>query len=183
MNMYIYRLPGSLEGEGEGEGSSDDDETSSHNQDLGHDQCTTCMLIADGSTVFSPVYQRPVHASVLNKPLEIFLQHVLFKSVAVAIGCAYIHVHLSIIPSLSFACTRYSNYDTQLISISGVSSYVINDRLFPVLLHSSSGEDSLGVRCPVCEGKYSHDEPPTRFVRSVPAKLNYHPPHISLHVH
>ena len=77
--------------------------------------------------------------------------------------------------ALSFACTRYSNYDTQLISvsfISGVSSYVINDRLFPVLLHSSSGEDSLGVRCPVCEGKYSHDEPPTRFVRSVPAKLN-----------
>ena len=46
MNVYIYRLPGSLEGEGEGEGSSDDDETSSHNQDLGHDQCTTCMLIA-----------------------------------------------------------------------------------------------------------------------------------------
>ena len=52
---------------------------------------------------------------------------------------------------------------------SGVSSYVINDRLFPMLVHPTSGADSLDfdVCCPVCEGKHSREKSPTRYVRSV----------------
>lgn len=47
----------------------------------------------------------------------------------------------------------------------GVSSYRMNDRFFPVLLHPSSGPDTLGVCCPVCEGKHSREKSPSRYIR------------------
>ena len=45
----------------------------------------------------------------------------------------------------------------------GASSYVLNDRLFPVPVHHCS--DPLSSHCPVCEGKHKSKPSPTRYVR------------------
>ena len=42
-----------------------------------------------------------------------------------------------------------------------VSSYVLNDRLFPVPVHCPEP----GLECPVCEGKHKEDAPPTGYIR------------------
>jgi len=47
----------------------------------------------------------------------------------------------------------------------GVSSYVLNDRLFPIPVHDCS--DPEWSHCPTCEGKHKRDPSPTRYVRCV----------------
>ena len=47
----------------------------------------------------------------------------------------------------------------------GVSSYVLNDRLFPIPVHDCS--DPEGSHCPTCEGKHKRNPSPTRYVRCV----------------
>ena len=44
----------------------------------------------------------------------------------------------------------------------------MNDRLFPMLIHPTSGADSLDLDmcCPVCEGKHFREKSPTRYIRS-----------------
>ncbi|XP_065890060.1 migration and invasion-inhibitory protein-like isoform X2 [Dysidea avara] len=49
---------------------------------------------------------------------------------------------------------------------SGVPSYILNSRLFPVPIHT---QEEVGSHCPVCEQKDHHDEMPAGYIRvSVP---------------
>ena len=66
--------------------------------------------------------------------------------------------------------------------IVGVSSYVMNDRMFPILTHPTHGDDTLGLCCPVCEGRHSREKSPTRYIRSLDNNVNCSLHHIHVYI-
>lgn len=81
----------------------------------------------------------------------------------------------------SLTCIMIDCFNNLLISYfsPGVSSYMLNDRLFPI--HLSSVEHAPGMVCPACEDRPANTHS-TRYIRSSQQQFSFLMPVIREHL-